>query len=112
MNWRIWGGLALIAMLIGGPMWYTYGTDFERDIVITRTWTNVTGGGDAGVKQVYMIADAEGNSYKVADSMFYWQFRSTDLWNGLEEEERYRIRAYGWRVGFLSMYPNVIEIKE
>lgn len=99
---------AVIVLLVGVNACYAYGTDFERVITVERLYQRVQSNEDA-TSHVYMVADAEGNSYEVVDSFLYWQFRSADVWNRMKEGERYRIHAFGWRIGWLSEFPKIIE---
>ena len=50
-------------------------------------------------------------SYRVGDTPA-GGFNSWDTWSALEEGKSYDIRTGGFRVGILSMFPDVIEIRE
>lgn len=99
----------LLVVILGLSFVYTRATSFERTVTVSQTFQNVKSNGDSGSKHVYMMTDSEGNSYKISDSLWYWQWRSTDIWASLKEGQLYKVRGYGWRIGILSSYPNIIE---
>ena len=44
------------------------------------------------------------------DSLWYWKWNSSDFYRDIKVGETYEVRVYGWRIPFLSMYQNIIEI--
>lgn len=40
------------------------------------------------------------------------KFHSSDIQGRLREDSTYTLRVYGWRVPFLSMYRNIIDVSE
>jgi hypothetical protein len=46
------------------------------------------------------------------DSLWYWKWNSSDFYRDIKVEEVYTFRVYGWRVPFLSMYKNIININQ
>lgn len=46
--------------------------------------------------------------FKDEDSLWYWKWNSSDVYNVLERGKSYRADVYGFRVPFLSMYKNII----
>ena len=108
---------ALIVLVFGGGAlfgtFYVYGTAFEEDVVITNTYTR-TKGEEGSVSQIYMITTSDNRNFEVKDSLLRWHFTSTDLWSfaNSRQDETVRIYGYGWRVPFLSMFPNVYRIED
>lgn len=49
---------------------------------------------------------------KVGDAVFAGHYNSADTWASIEEGRTYRLTSRGYRVGFLSMFPNIIEAEE
>lgn len=45
------------------------------------------------------------------DTLFHLKFSSTDVQANLVEGEEYTFTHYGWRIPFLSMYPNIISVE-
>lgn len=93
----------------------------EYTVVVRQTDSKY---GDTGIlsvlstkKEKWMVfaEDVEtGELYEFenTDNLFRLKWNSSSLQNQLEEGETYRIKTCGWRIQFLSWYPNILEIKE
>lgn len=68
-------------------------------------------GGDAGGFDQRVYTE-ECGVLTVGDSLFAGHFNSADTWNSIEEGHTYRLTARGYRVGFLSMFPNIVKAEE
>ena len=44
------------------------------------------------------------------DSFWGWKWNSSDFYRDLQEGQEYRLKVYGWRVPFFSMYRNILKI--
>ena len=78
-----------------------------------QTYTvTITDKGYSGTVDDYIIwaEDEDGNSYefKNCDSFFRGKFNSGTIQGKLKEGNTYRIEASGFRIPFLSAYPNII----
>ncbi len=62
------------------------------------------------VEQTYMVYSDKG-VFRNEDSWHYFKFDSSDLYNKLEQGKTYTCKSYGFRVGFLSVYPNLVSCK-
>lgn len=62
-------------------------------------------------KQSKYLIFGEDEVFENTDSYIFWKFDSSDLYRDLEKGESYRVKVSGWRVPFLSMYRNIVEIK-
>lgn len=102
--WAILGSFFTLLTVLVFSAYISYGTDYHTTITVAERFQGMQEGSD-----IYRVVDEEGNTYNVNDSFWYWKFRSTDLWTGMKEGERYHVRVYGWRIGFLSWFPNIIE---
>lgn len=69
--------------------------------------------------------DSEGNSssdarvytencgvFQVSDSFWKGEFNSSDTYGSIKVGETYDFTTIGWRNGFFSMFPNIIEVHE
>lgn len=65
---------------------------------------------DGNSTRTYRLGTSCG-SFNVEDSIS-GGFNSYDTWNAIEEGKTYDIRSGGYRLGFLSEFPSVLEIKE
>lgn len=54
----------------------------------------------------------EGEVLSNEDSFVYFKFNSADVYNRIERGKTYKCRIAGWRVPFLSMTENIIEVLE
>lgn len=67
-------------------------------------------------KDTYLIftklRDGSVRVFKNTDSTLYWKFNSSDVFAKLEKGQTYRIKAYGWRIPFFSMYENIVSATE
>lgn len=59
---------------------------------------------------VYMVVDADNNTYQISDLFWIGKFNSTDLYNKLEIGQTYLVEITGIRNQFLSWYPNINKI--
>jgi hypothetical protein len=46
--------------------------------------------------------------FQNTDSWFPWKTRSSDVYNQLRVGKTYRCEIAGWRIGFFSMYKNIV----
>jgi hypothetical protein len=102
--------LGLLGVSISGSAMYAYGTKFNKTITIDDKFERVSGDQN-GVSQIFTVSDRDNNVYRVSRSLWYWQWYSTELWNKMKKGETYNVTGYGIRLGFLSMYPNIISIQ-
>lgn len=50
--------------------------------------------------------------FSIGDSLALMRWDSSTVAAKFEDGKRYRAEVIGWRVPLLSMYPNVVEVKE
>ena len=68
-------------------------------------------GSDSGYYLVFTEPNEAGISeFKVDDSVMLWTFDSSTRYNRLEPGNTYRVRVYGWRANWPTMYPNITEV--
>jgi Protein of unknown function (DUF1523) len=105
MNYIISGivGITIIALIIAAPL-YHYGTD--RDVTFTVNKTERVMSKD-GNSSKYLIFTDKG-VFENTDTFWYWKFNSSDIYGDMRNGNTYTAHVYGWRIQFLSMYPNVI----
>lgn len=57
--------------------------------------------------------DAAGiTEYRVQDSISLWNFDSATDYNKLKPGGTYRVKVFGWRANFPTMYPIVTDVQE
>lgn len=97
-------GTILFLALLLWPVFYVYSTQQDRTINVTKTERIVTSGGS---ESKYLVFAKEG-VFENTDSILRWKFDSADVHNSILPEQKYNCDTYGWRVPFLSMYPNIV----
>lgn len=65
-----------------------------------------------GNKSSYYLIFTDTGSFKISDQFFYWKFNSSDLYGGLKRKSKYKITTHGYRIPFLSSYPNIEKYQE
>lgn len=60
----------------------------------------------------YYLVFTEEGSYQNSDSLWHWKWDSSELYGELQVGSTYNVTTYGWRFGFLSMYPNIVDAVE
>lgn len=65
----------------------------------------------SGDSDKYLVFAEEG-TYEITDSFLAGQFDSSDIYGAIEPGATYAVEHQGWRIPFLSAYPNLIELEE
>ena len=100
----------ILVLAIGLSVAYQYGTVKEVQITVSEKERIVKADGD-DVTSYYLVF-CEDETFKNDDALFHGKFRSSDLQGKLKVGETYKVKVFGWRVGFLSMYRNIVKIIE
>lgn len=81
---------------------------------VTVQSKDIKSGSNSGKFLVFCIDTNTGESrvFEVTDSLFKWRFDSADTYNMIKEGETYEFTTGGYRVPFLSLYPNIYEVKQ
>jgi len=66
--------------------------------------------GDSDSSKYLLFTDDE--TFENSDIFILAKFESSDIYGQLEKGKTYRAKVCGYRIGFLSMYRNVISIYE
>ena len=93
--------------LIGPPIHfgYSYFTQKNRNIMVSDKYTF-----DSNGFTNFMIVDTENNHYQVGNNLWFWKWDSIEDWSSIKKGTRLPITYYGFRVPFLGIFPNVVEI--
>ena len=100
--------LALILVLVGVNGCYTYCTGGDKVVILEDT--EVKPGKDSSR---YLVFTDDG-VYENTDSWLRGKFDSSDFHGEIKKMKgkKVKIYYYGWRVPFLSMYPNLYKIEK
>ena len=59
----------------------------------------------------YYLVYTDKGTLKLEDDLFRGNFYSSDEYGKLRQDSTYTFKTSGYRIGFLSSYPNIIEVK-
>ncbi len=65
----------------------------------------------SGDTDLYLVVSDKGETYKISDLLFKGKFNSTDLYNQLDINNKYKITITGVRLQYFSMYKNINKIE-
>ena len=66
--------------------------------------------GDGNIESFYLVYTDKG-TMKLEDDVLRGNWYSSDVYGRLQEGTTYTFTTSGYRFGFFSMYPNIIEVK-
>jgi len=97
--------LMLSPILLSGLIFPMTTQDYVEFVVIDKERV----GKDSN--SAYLIF-TESETFENSDIFVLGKFDSSDIYGQIEEGKTYRATVCGYRVGFLSMYRNIVSIKE
>lgn len=106
--------MIFMGVIIVGGIVGTYSVNYgnKQELKVTITDKEVKRSSES---DKYMIFAKDQNNiayvFENTDMLFKGKFNSSDVQAKLEIGKEYTITTYGYRVPFLSMYPNVAEVK-
>lgn len=115
MDSASWIFIGTIFIIIVCSALYAYGTKREIKITIKDKGTLTYGyvnEGNGQTRTDFMVYTKNNESFKNVNSLWYWKWRSTELQNKIQQGKTYTAVVYGWRIGGLNVYPNIVKIKE
>lgn len=62
------------------------------------------------IESFYLVYTDKG-TFKLEDDIFRGNFYSSDVYGKLKQDSTYTFKTAGYRIGFISSYPNIIEVK-
>jgi len=101
-------GVILIISIIGTIFYYQ--TEEIVTIIVTDKERIVESDGETTTSKYLIFTESE--TFENTDLLFKGKFNSSDIQGQLQEDSTYTVEVIGWRVPFMSMYRNIIEIQE
>lgn len=98
------GTLALLSAVVGVSA--TFGVPRLTEETVVATVTNTM------VKNDRYLVYTDKDTYKVEDTVAYFNYRSSDVWGKLAKGNTYEFTTIYWRVPWFSMFENIVEVKE
>lgn len=106
-----YGTGAVAVLLVLGGLFLGARLSSEKTITCTVTDKDRTTKGSSGGSDARIYTEDCG-TLSVADELFKGHFTSADTYADIEPGHRYRFTVLGWRIGFLSQFPNIIDAAE
>lgn len=94
---------------------FVYGCSYRQSakpvqFTVDRRERVTTGSGDSQ-QSYYLVWSQEGEVFAVVDSWVFLRWDSADRYGKLHEGSKVQAKVAGWRVPFLTMYRNIIQIE-
>lgn len=102
------GAVSLVGCAAQNQEWHTGCTVTAKDILVDISGSD----GNTSTTRTKRVSTDKCGSFDVSDALSVGQFDSWDLWTKLEVGKKYDIKSGGYRVGFFSMFPTVLEVKD
>lgn len=99
--------IGIVGVLIASPI-ISY-TTMESTTITVKDKERICSGSNVQITCKYLVYTTEG-VYENTDDFWQWKFNSSDIYNDLEEGYTYQVVVNGFRVPFLSMYKNILEV--
>jgi hypothetical protein len=86
----------------------------NREIVTTKVVgkERITDFNSNNVTISYYLVFTEAGTFKLEDDIVYGNFRSSDWYGDIKSDEVYEFEVIGWRIGYISEYPNIVNYKQ
>lgn len=97
---------AIVLGIIG--LLYNYHSNESTEITITNVIKDAN--------NEYLVYTEEGEVFKNVDAFLHWKWNSSNVTNTLftdrAKKRKSKVKAYGWRWPFFSMYRNISSVTE
>lgn len=103
------GGFVCIGILIAIYISAYYGSEEQITLTISSKERITTGSGES-ISSKYLVY-ASDEVFENTDSFLYGKFNSADIQNMLKNDSTYICTVAGWRVPFLSMFRNIVDVE-
>jgi len=100
--------LLIISSIVISTMSYIHTSTVSA--TVTGKERIVKSDGDGNIESFYLVYTDKG-IMKLEDDLFRGNWNSSDVYGSLRNDSTYTFTTSGYRIGFFSMYPNIIEVK-
>ena len=100
--------LVIISSIVISIMSYVHTSTVSA--TVTGKERIVKSDGDGKVESFYLVYTDKG-TMKLEDDLFRGNWNSSDVYGSLRNDSTYTFTTSGYRIGFFSMYPNIIEVQ-
>lgn len=89
----------------------SYWSTQEQSVLINKTERVCSSSTEGWVSCKYLVFTDKG-VFKNTDSILIWKFNSSDIYGEISKGDKMKIKYYGWRVPFFSIYPNIKSVQK
>jgi len=110
----IFGFQILVVVLIIVGIFFSVSRYNNKQTIKTKVTDKeriTQGGGDGRVESYYLIF-TEAGTFKLEDDLIYGNFNSSDWYGRIKRDSTYTFDVIGYRIGYMSEYPNIVNFKE
>ena len=105
---------ALVIVVIIGSIAFTisgYGNKQTIKTKVTDKERITESDGHGNVTSYYLIY-TEAGTLKLEDEILYGNFNSSDWYGEIRKDSTYTFHTVGYRIGFVSEYPNIVNFEK
>ena len=106
-------GIFVFVILCAAPL-YAYCTKRTITFTVKEKGTLTHGyvkDGNGQTQTDFMIYTQDNRSFKNVNTIWYFKWRSAELQTRITVGQTYSATIYGWRIGILNCYPNIVNVK-
>lgn len=110
----IFGSIVLVCICLlftNLPYQWLTARTLENVLIKDKQISTETDKATKKVVSTYLIYTNHG-VFRNDDAGWHFKFNSSDFYGNLDVGKNYRLKVYGWRIPILSMYPNIVSMKE
>jgi len=103
-----------VALIIVSSIFYKISGYGNKQTIRTKVLEKeriTSNNGDGKVESYYLIF-TEAGPLKLEDEIFYGNFNSSDWYGQIRKDSTYTFHTVGYRIGFLSEYPNIVNFEK
>ena len=76
----------------------------------TERITDFRGSNENRHSESYYLIFTDKGTFRVQDQLLFGKFNSSDIYGSIKEGETYIFNLTGYRLPYLSMYPNIVKV--
>jgi len=103
---------AVILMIVSSII-FTFGGRANKQTIRSKVVDKerITQESGGNVESFYLIY-TEAGPLKLEDDFFYSNFNSSDWYGQIRKDSTYTFETIGYRIGFMSSYPNIVKFQK
>lgn len=103
---------ALVVLLIAGGIGFSIKSYGHTETITAKVEgkERITQKSGDNIESFYLVYTDKG-TLKLEDDLFRGNFYSSDVYGKLRQDSTYTFKTSGYRIGWMSEYPNIIEVK-